>query len=640
MSVTRIFEDSDDLYERIIEDTSYTEEEFNTKLHELVEAGFIETVLVDDQYRYGARKGLSWTDFVHIDDPIKKRVLLLVVDNPKTFFVLYNTQKGKMRIASLEIRAWSTATDIKPVAFVFVSNDKTLADQSADGLLKTIGAERCELFTLSSNTKTTAKEIQRIIDAYEHNDYPMPVIAVLANPKQMHKAADLMIHIRNKCRVGSKLRYGAIWDEADETYPQFRDRVFTIGKESICMRNLLVDDACALHRLGFVTATDGDLIESDDYPECANAYQHPIVIDSADIEHYRAIHLPDAVIHNTPHSKVNNNNTYALSIINSKLSHFKTPVKLRDGSNYYRKAIVNSNARAADMTAFAQDMVEHGCYAITFNMMGLKVHKAGQKVKTYKTKNKKFNELLFYVCKMNDLYSAPLFIIGRRKVDRGLGFHYAPRAGRPGPLTFDGPDGVLHTDGKEGLIWTDVILGRIDDKGKAVQKAGRGAGIIGQSLQYHGHVDYWTDAATSTMIKHHNTIVDATNEEVGSNSILQAKKHAEARNPAPPPPPKIPDYNLSESHYDTANMAIAEFKLAHPGEKTPSKYGLYNGNTQIKYRGEFMNIPTEEEARNSTDLGQGANTSPRVMPVRTNSGIKYVVIYKKTQAPVNTIINP
>jgi hypothetical protein len=242
---------------------------------------------------------------------------------------------------------------------------------------------------------------------------------------------------------------------------------------------------------------------------------------------------------------------------------------------------------------------------------------------------------------MNDLYSAPLFIIGRRKVDRGLGFHYAPRKGRPGPLSFDGPDGVLHTDGKEGLIWTDVILGRIDDKGKAVQKAGRGAGIIGQSPQYHGAVDYWTDTATSTMITHHNTIVDATNEEVGSNSILQAKKHAEARNPAPPPPPRTRDYNITPMSYNTADEAIHAYKVAHPEGKTPSKYGIYNGNTQIKYRGEFLDIPTEREARESTDLGQGANSQPRVMPIRTESGIQYIVISKANgvvEVPTTNVI--
>jgi len=307
---------------------------------------------------------------------------------------------------------------------------------------------------------------------------------------------------------------------------------------------------------------------------------------------------------------------------------------LRDGTPYFRKSIVNSNARASDMNTFAQTMVSLGFHAITFNMLGLKVFRAGVPPKLYKAKNRKFNELLFYVCRMNHLYSAPLFIIGRRKVDRGLGFHYAPRLSLSlslSEVTLEGPDGPLVTDGKEGLIWTDVILGHIDDTSKAVQKAGRGAGIIGHSPQYHGAVDYWTDAATAELIKRHNTIVDATNEEQGSNSVLQAKRHAEARNPAPSSvPQRTRDYNLSPS-YESAEEAIRVFEAAH--RVRPTKYGIYNGGTQIKYRGEFRDIPTEEELRASTDLGQGANTSPRVMPVRTAEGIRFVVI-SKAAAPV------
>ena len=97
----------------------------------------------------------------------------------------------------------------------------------------------------------------------------------------------------------------------------------------------------------------------------------------------------------------------------------------------------------------------------------------------------------------------PLLIIGRRKVDRGLGFHYAPR------------------DGSEGLIWTDIILGRIDDVNTAVQKAGRLAGIIAQCPQYYGKCTYWTDEHTQREILRHNTIVDEANKLTGC-SVLQA----------------------------------------------------------------------------------------------------------------------
>jgi hypothetical protein len=88
-------------------------------------------------------------------------------------------------------------------------------------------------------------------------------------------------------------------------------------------------------------------------------------------------------------------------------------------------------------------------------------------------------------------------------VDRGLGFHYAPR------------------DGTEGLIWTDMILGKIEDANTAVQKAGRLAGIIGQCAQYYGKCTYWTDERTQRDILRHNRIVDEANKLCGC-TVLQA----------------------------------------------------------------------------------------------------------------------
>ena len=75
MSETRAFEEYDDLYERLLEDTQITEEYLRNKLDQLTAVGFIETILVNDRYVFGARNGLSWADFHQIDDPIKKRIL-------------------------------------------------------------------------------------------------------------------------------------------------------------------------------------------------------------------------------------------------------------------------------------------------------------------------------------------------------------------------------------------------------------------------------------------------------------------------------------------------------------------------------------------------------------------------------------
>jgi len=147
---------------------------------------------------------------------------------------------------------------------------------------------------------------------------------------------------------------------------------------------------------------------------------------------------------------------------------------------------------------------------------------------SYKTKGRKLNELLFYLYKKLNLNDKPLIIIGRRKVDRGLGFHYCPQTNDE--IQINCELGVLVTNNREGLVWTDEILGRIEDKNTAVQKAGRLAGIIANSPQYPGSIHYWTDEHTENLIRRHNTIVDISNTISGC-SVLQAVKHAENKTP-------------------------------------------------------------------------------------------------------------
>jgi hypothetical protein len=183
------------------------------------------------------------------------------------------------------------------------------------------------------------------------------------------------------------------------------------------------------------------------------------------------------------------------------------------------------------MKVFAKWVNTKGMYAFVFNGYAgasVKVYRPDMPLLTYKTKGKRFGETLFYIYKKLNLSDKPIMIIGRRKVDRGLGFHYCPRTNDE--IRIDGPDGILITKDREGLIWTDQILGRIDDKNIASQKAGRLAGIIGNSPQYPGITYYWTDEHTEMLIRRHNTIVDVANTYSGC-SVLQAVKHAEDNTP-------------------------------------------------------------------------------------------------------------
>ena len=511
------------------------EDTFRLVVDELVDIGFIQTSVYNVFTLYSARPGLKWPDFVHIDDSVKKSILLLLVDNPTTFFVLQNTQKGKMRIASLEIKAWGQDKTKKVVSFIIVDNDKTLADQSVDGLIRTFGEQKVKIFPLSSNSKTTFEEIKTYIDAYASDiievdkepEYPMPLIILLSNPKQNEKMLRLLQHIHKKVvHHNSLLRYGMIWDEADKTYASLRDKNINLDGNNLSCHTFIVENNIALYRLGFVTATDGNLLD-EEYPECANAYLYDVDIAPEDQENYRALHHPEAITNRTPFTSKHTNNSYATQILEKNPEHFMTPINLPTGEIYYRKIIVNSNAKTEDMKQFAKWCNLKGMNAMVFNGYSgpsVKVFMNGNIIGTYKTKGKKLNELLFYVYKKLNINDKPLIIIGSRKVDRGLGFHYCPRTNDE--IKIDGELGILVTKNREGLVWTDEILGRIENKNTAVQKAGRLAGIIANSPQYPKKIHYWTDEYTENLIRRHNMIVDASNIRYGS-SVLQAVKHAE-----------------------------------------------------------------------------------------------------------------
>jgi hypothetical protein len=272
-----------------------------------------------------------------------------------------------------------------------------------------------------------------------------------------------------------------------------------VDGESMSYYQFIVDNDDALNRIGFVSATEGDLLDAD-FPECANAYLYQVDLEHSNNSNYRAAHHQESVFRVEKMTSKMSNNSYAEKLIDANLAYFTEPI---EGTNYYRKIIVNSNARSSDMTSMAHFATLRGINAMVFNMYGVKTYISGAPVQTFRIRGRRFNELLFEIYKKLNMEDKPLIIIGRRKVDRGLGFHYAPR------------------DGSEGLIWTDIILGKIEDTNTAVQKAGRLAGIIAQCPQYYGRCTYWTDERTQRDILRHNNIVDEVNKLTGC-TVLQA----------------------------------------------------------------------------------------------------------------------
>jgi hypothetical protein len=650
---TQIIESYDSLYEKICDDIQegqepITEEQFDQRMDELLTAGYIVHRRHEDDVFIEARPGLKWSDFHSIDEPIKKNILLYLVENPNVFFVLFNTQKGKLRIAVNEMKQWSTCQDRKVVTFMIVDNDKALADQSADGVVRILGYENVKLFVLSSNSKTSTDEIKTYIDAYAHDDdYNMPVIVLLPNSKQNDKMIAMLSHIRRKVmRNNSKLRYGIIVDEADKTYPMIRDKTFTVvGGERHSLLDFIVNEE-ALHRIGFVTATDGDLLE--DYPECRNAYMYPIEIDEGTKEYYRAFHSSDAVVHlENSVGRTRSNNAYAEKIIEENLVDFTSPI-IHNGVQIYRKIIINSNPKGNDMLSLARFALNKGMYAITFNQNVIFFYRPNASTENFKIKGMRLNELFFCIYKTLALHDKPIVIIGRRKVDRGLGFHYAPRK-NPMTQTFDKQ--TIHWSGNanypgnmfdvesvdgEGLIWTDMILGRIEDVSTASQKAGRLAGIIGQCPQYNGKLHFWTDALTSRRIIMHNQKVDITNN-ISGYSAIQSIHHARERVTNIPIATPVPDHVVHSELFATSDLAkkwCSENLVEVYGSSTFGLYkedgsnGTLRNGTHIKKRG-ILHVISSREETECSDLGFGVKTSARIMPVRENGSIQYIVIYTR-----------
>jgi hypothetical protein len=547
----------------------------------------------------------------------------------------------------MEMKEWASRRDIKVVSFLIVDNDKALADQSADGVIRTLGSGNIKLFVLSSNSKTTIDEIKTYMDAYAYDDdYVAPVIVLLTNQKQNEKLISLLAHIRKKVlKNNSKLRYGIIIDEADKTYPTIRDKTVSItGAEKFSLLDFITNED-ALHRVGFVTATDGDLLE--DYPECRNAYMYPIEIDENTKEYYRAFHTPDSIINiETPTGQTKSNNAYAEHILTTHMIDIKTPIH-HNGYISYRKIIINSSSKGSDMISLARFANTNDLYAITFNQSGIYVYRPGFSVEKFKIKGMRLNELLYCIYKKMTLQDKPIVIIGRRKVDRGLGFHYAPRKNQisqqfdrqviewKGNSNYHG--GEVISDNGEGLIWTDMILGRIEDNSTAAQKAGRLAGIIGQCPQYSGKLYFWTDAHTSRRICMHNEKVDITNTLSVGYSAIQSINHANdmvVDIPIIPPPPDHVVHSELFLNTDLAKKWCKENLITDYGS---TKFGLYKEDgstgtkqtgTHIKKRGELSLICSREETLQG-DLGWGVGTSARIMPVRENGSIQYIVIYKR-----------
>ena len=176
-----------------------------------------------------------------------------------------------------------------------------MGDQTVNGIVERMEAEgvQTKVFKLVSTEKLAVDAITTYIDSYvsyPEDKKPMPLIVALTNDKQLAKVLEILEHITNRQRRHTNLCYGLIWDEADRTYPMARDKTMRVGGKDLCIRNFTLDNTIALGGCGWITATEGSLLDSEDYPECANAYAVTSEINEEDEIYYRAFHHTQAII--------------------------------------------------------------------------------------------------------------------------------------------------------------------------------------------------------------------------------------------------------------------------------------------------------------------------------------------------------
>jgi hypothetical protein len=580
--------DYDSLFETVsTEEFQVSNEEFRRNLNDLVDIGLLERNVneINDEIWYTGKPGLHFAEFSAIDDSVKKYILLQFISNPAMFFVLFNTQKGKSAITIKKIITWAQDPVKKFVPILMLESNIGLGDQTVEGIKSQMEKEgiSVKLFKLVSTDKLSVDEITNYIDTYvgfPEDNKPMPLIVALTNDKQTAKVLEVLSHImlRQNHRFPN-LCYGLLWDEADKTYTFARDRVMCVRGKDMCIRNFTLDNTVALGGCGWITATEGSLLDSEEYPECANAYSVTSEINEEDEKHYRAFHHEEAIIKTQKFSKKNNNENFMKVFTENKATYFMKTIRDKYEKPCYRKTIINSSAKTADHMKLAKELnSQHRCHAMTFNQSGLTVYAVDMPKQRFKTKGRSFNELLMYVYKKCNLHTAPLFIIGRRKVDRGLSFHYAPRSYlEVKPKTLDYELGPLELDGIEGLIWTDMFLGHVEIKESAVQKAGRLAGIFAHCPQYTGSVTWWTDDDTAKEVKRHYEVVDKMNRLPGCNTMVQAMAKAER---------EVPQQDTTAPVVDPPQNTTAP--VVNPPQNTaapvvdPDTYRVYDNEDHVK----------------------------------------------------------
>jgi hypothetical protein len=632
--------------ELLDDDTPFSEEDCNFYINSLIEENYLKFGLHEDECIYMLNEHIPQSACEIQLTGIKLLIMRQFYKNSKATFIVFNTQKGKTAILIKQIKQIKKNPDLKPVFYIIVSNDKTLADQSSGSIRdaftssdqssgsiqKAVEDCDCEVFTLSSNTKTTFDELKPKIDAYitdDEKDYKTPVIVALANNPQLDKILKLMAHIQFKNIRNHHVKNILMFDEADETYPRIRDKTVIYKDKIESFLGMIDKENRSLEAIYWISATEGELLEGK-YAECENAANYVCDEDDLSCSTYRAMHHPSTKFKIVKQLTRESKNGFAFRNIDENDDHFQKPIVLPSGEIYYRKAIINSCSKRSSMVDLAMSLRNIGWHVMIFNQTGLSVYKHGDPVKRiFKTKGHRFNQLCFEKYKTLNLHDRPLAIMGNKKVNRGTSFHYAPRKGEK------------DLEEPEGLIWTDIILGDISDKNQAVQKAGRGGGRIAHCPQYpENEIYYWTTQNTFSLICTHNSRIDDINKNVSGCNIGDAFKSASERVKATTLTHTVDKSQfrvykcLEDMDYVVKTIANKIYSFQEPKNPINGEIDKVNGFIYTSLNGPSK-IATVFEAINKVNSGYtgqrdansgGRTVYPCYLDVKDNRTLLYVVL--------------
>ena len=344
----------------------------------------------------------------------------------------------------------SGVTKYLPVIFVVGDNLSSLMDQTMDGFHKllckelNLDSDKYEgLMCLKSDEKTTQDAIENYIDSYELS-YMMkkpikrlpPIILALNNKTQIKRVSD--IHTRKiidgiRQNPECLLRSGFVFDEFDKVYPSVR----------ATFKPILVDNPLGVLTVLGVTGSEDGICEK--FHEWATSNLVRVEIDADKEKNHRGIHHPEAKIHKYKQKSGESNNIYALNVINENRPWFTQPrINPKNGKAYFPKVLILADVKISGQKTLAQQLKVTGFHIILQNENNLKVMRKESNVFTpWSIRKKVVRDELYKIFNEYNLWDAPVALIGNRKLDRGLGYHYAPPGGGP------------------GLIWNDEIMGFI-----------------------------------------------------------------------------------------------------------------------------------------------------------------------------------